>query len=66
MVRRGLAVNFCEFEPVCDLYSYLPEWARTKLTEHRDHLNVIVAASPALALRTAAGRKLVQPKLLWS
>ena len=36
VVRRELAINFCEFEPDYDSYSCLPEWARTTLAEHRD------------------------------
>ena len=36
VVRRELAINFCEFEPDHDSYSCLPEWARTTLAEHQD------------------------------
>jgi deoxyribodipyrimidine photo-lyase len=36
VVRRELAINFCEFEPDYDSYTCLPEWAKTTLAEHRD------------------------------
>jgi deoxyribodipyrimidine photo-lyase len=36
VVRRELAINFCEFEPDYDTYACLPEWAQTTLAEHRD------------------------------
>jgi deoxyribodipyrimidine photo-lyase len=36
VVRRELAINFCEFEPDYDSFSCLPEWVRTTLAEHRD------------------------------
>lgn len=36
IVRRELAINFCEFEPDYDKYACLPEWAKTTLVEHRD------------------------------
>jgi len=36
VVRRELAINFCEFEPDYDSYSCLPQWAQTTLAEHRD------------------------------
>lgn len=36
VVRRELAVNFCENEPDYDRYRALPAWARKTLDEHRD------------------------------
>jgi deoxyribodipyrimidine photo-lyase len=36
IVRRELAINFCEFEPDYDHYRCLPDWARDTLERHRD------------------------------
>ena len=36
VVRRELAMNFCEFEPDYDSYTCLPEWAQTTLAAHRN------------------------------
>ena len=34
VVRRELAINFCEFTPDYDSYSCLPDWAKESLAEH--------------------------------
>lgn len=36
VVRRELAMNFCEFEPDYASYGALPDWAKQTLDEHRD------------------------------
>ena len=36
LVRRELAMNFCEFEEDYDSFDMLPDWALTTLDEHRD------------------------------
>jgi len=36
IVRRELAMNFCEFTPDYDSYACLPDWAAKTLEEHRD------------------------------
>ena len=36
IVRRGLSINFCHYEPRYDRYDALPEWAQLTLDKHRE------------------------------
>ena len=56
IVRRELAINFCNFNPRYDQYAGLPEWSKKTLAEHRRDPRAIVYSTAQLERAATADR----------